>query len=215
MTDKPHSSNSNHLTISTQARDCHSATFDENMKYLITFCLLSILSHLGWGGELAPFKVTPEQEIGKSRAFELSKGYRSVIKAPLGAFLVLELIESGQDRNQKTSAEFCSLAWTYIGVDGTSSGTERCFIRYSCNEGENGGIQVTRIGGSESISIKGVNLEWSYSTSDMVFIYPESGTQYSLTKVEPAGADQPATRSADKVPAKIQPSTPTSKDGPR
>jgi hypothetical protein len=32
---------------------------------------------------------------------------------------------------------------------------------------------------------------------------------------EQAGADQPATSPADKVPAKIQPSTPTSKDGPR
>jgi hypothetical protein len=30
-----------------------------------------------------------------------------------------------------------------------------------------------------------------------------------------AGADQPATKPADKVPAKIQPSTPTSKDSPR
>jgi hypothetical protein len=32
---------------------------------------------------------------------------------------------------------------------------------------------------------------------------------------EPVGADQPATKPADKVPAKIQPSTPMSKDGPR
>ena len=32
---------------------------------------------------------------------------------------------------------------------------------------------------------------------------------------EPAGAGQPATQPADKVPAKIQPSTPTPKDGPR
>jgi hypothetical protein len=33
--------------------------------------------------------------------------------------------------------------------------------------------------------------------------------------VEQAGADQPATKPADKVPAKIQPSTPTPKDLPR
>jgi hypothetical protein len=32
---------------------------------------------------------------------------------------------------------------------------------------------------------------------------------------EQAGADQPATKPGDKVPAKIQPSTPTSKDAPR
>jgi hypothetical protein len=32
---------------------------------------------------------------------------------------------------------------------------------------------------------------------------------------EQAGADQPATKPADKVPAKVKPSTPTSKDGPR
>ncbi len=32
---------------------------------------------------------------------------------------------------------------------------------------------------------------------------------------EPAGADQPATQPADKVPPKDQPSTPTSKDSPR
>ena len=34
-------------------------------------------------------------------------------------------------------------------------------------------------------------------------------------KGEPAGADQPATKPADKPPVKDQPSTPTSKDGPR
>ena len=34
-------------------------------------------------------------------------------------------------------------------------------------------------------------------------------------KAEPAGAAQPATQPADKVPAKVQPSPPTSKDGPR
>jgi type II secretion system protein G len=34
-------------------------------------------------------------------------------------------------------------------------------------------------------------------------------------KSEPACADQPATQPADKVPTKDQPSTPTSKDGPR
>jgi hypothetical protein len=34
-------------------------------------------------------------------------------------------------------------------------------------------------------------------------------------EAEQAGADQPATKFADKVPAKVQPSTPTSKDGPR
>jgi len=175
--------------------------FDENMKYIITFCLLNILCDLGWSGELVPFKITPEQEIGKSRAFKLPKGCRSVIKAPRGAFLVLELIESGQDGNEKTSVEFCSLAWTYIGADGTSSGMEKCFIRYSTKKDENGDIQVTRIGGSQSISIRGVDLEWSHSSSDMVFIYPEPGTQYSLTKVEQAVdvnrpiAPQPRTKS--------------------
>ena len=34
-------------------------------------------------------------------------------------------------------------------------------------------------------------------------------------KAEQAGADQPATKPADKPPVKDQPSTPTSKDGPR
>ena len=34
-------------------------------------------------------------------------------------------------------------------------------------------------------------------------------------KAEPAGADQPATKPADKVPVIGQPSTPTSKDAPR
>lgn len=34
-------------------------------------------------------------------------------------------------------------------------------------------------------------------------------------RAEQAGANQPATKLADKVPAKIQPSTPTSKDDPR
>jgi hypothetical protein len=34
-------------------------------------------------------------------------------------------------------------------------------------------------------------------------------------KAEQAGADQPATKPADKVPAKVQPSTPTPKDRPR
>jgi hypothetical protein len=37
----------------------------------------------------------------------------------------------------------------------------------------------------------------------------------SKPQAEQAGADQPATKPADKVPAKDQPSTPTSKDGPR
>jgi len=37
----------------------------------------------------------------------------------------------------------------------------------------------------------------------------------SLPKAEPAGADQPATKPADKVPAKVQPPNPTSKDSPR
>jgi hypothetical protein len=35
------------------------------------------------------------------------------------------------------------------------------------------------------------------------------------TKAEHAGADQPATKPADKVPSNDQPSTPTPKDGPR
>ncbi|MCX6873723.1 MAG: hypothetical protein NTW21_07930 [Verrucomicrobia bacterium] len=35
------------------------------------------------------------------------------------------------------------------------------------------------------------------------------------TKAEPAGAAQPATKPADKVPAEVQPPTPTSKDYPR
>ena len=34
-------------------------------------------------------------------------------------------------------------------------------------------------------------------------------------EAEQAGADQPATKPADKAPVKDQPSTPTSKDGPR
>jgi len=34
-------------------------------------------------------------------------------------------------------------------------------------------------------------------------------------KAEQAGADQPATKPADKAPVKDQPPTPTSKDGPR
>ena len=36
-----------------------------------------------------------------------------------------------------------------------------------------------------------------------------------LDNAEQAGADQPATKPADKVPAEVQPPTPTSKDGPR
>jgi hypothetical protein len=35
------------------------------------------------------------------------------------------------------------------------------------------------------------------------------------TNAEQAGAGQPATKPADKDPVKDQPSTPTSKDGPR
>jgi len=35
------------------------------------------------------------------------------------------------------------------------------------------------------------------------------------SEIEQAGADQPATKPADKPPVKDQPSTPTSKDGPR
>jgi hypothetical protein len=40
--------------------------------------------------------------------------------------------------------------------------------------------------------------------------------QLTITKeAEQAGADQPATKPADKVPAEVQPPTPTSKDVPR
>jgi hypothetical protein len=43
----------------------------------------------------------------------------------------------------------------------------------------------------------------------------EPKTAITQDKAEQAGADQPATKPADKTPVKIQPSTPTSKDGPR
>ena len=56
------------------------------------------------------------------------------------------------------------------------------FIRYARKEIKKGEVQVTQIGGSKHISIRGVNLEWSYSTEDMVFIYPDSGIEYSLIK---------------------------------
>lgn len=38
---------------------------------------------------------------------------------------------------------------------------------------------------------------------------------WEIIKAEQAGADQPATKPADKPPVKDQPSTPTPKDGPR
>ena len=49
------------------------------------------------------------------------------------------------------------------------------------------------------------------SGNAFALIYKEKGTQDAVQ----AGADQPATKPADKVPAKVQPPTPTSKDGPR
>jgi len=183
------------------------------MKYLITICLFNILSELGWSAELVPFKAPQTQKSGAGRPFELSKGVRSVLKTPRGAFLVLELIEAHKDGSEKTSPEFCSIAWTYIDGDGTASGTEKWAIQYSSNADENGDVKATYIGGL--VSIRGVNMNWLYSTQDMVLIIPRDNARYSLTKVEQPGPAQPATQPADKPHVKVQFPTPTSKDAPR
>jgi len=60
--------------------------------------------------------------------------------------------------------------------------------------------------------------ETGLATEDVVKFFKSIKTMEARpmnNKGEQAGADQPATKPADKAPAKDQPSTPTSKDGPR
>jgi hypothetical protein len=65
---------------------------------------------------------------------------------------------------------------------------------------------TTKVDTSPKMIMKGASFEWETLVSTL---RPEK------PKGEQAGADQPATKPADKVPAKVKPSTPTPKDGPR
>ena len=64
-----------------------------------------------------------------------------------------------------------------------------------------------------------ISLSAKWKDGTLMDLDPSTGNMVVVLEVkeesEPAGADQPATNPADKVPAKDQPSPPTSKDGPR
>lgn len=159
----------------------------KTMAILVGLALTCMLH----AGEKARFETAKKPKIGESNAFELSKHHRAVMKVGGDGYVVLELIDSSVEGDDRSFIEACSVAWTLITPSSVESDVERAFIGYRSTEPEKNGSTIEAIAGSDEMKVGGVSFRWSYGSPDLIFIYPQPGAQYTTIEVEHGGTVKP------------------------
>ncbi len=138
-------------------------------------------------------------------------------------FYAVEVVLGGSE-DQKGAGQLGAGVWTFTYCN--AKGNE-IIIQVFFPEDRCGYSQRKEDGTSDDMVYKRdgeISKRWLEQKTMMEKEQRESNTffdsiarpdQQKSTEAEPAGADQPATQPADKAPAEVQPSTPTSKDHPR